>query len=201
VSLFRSARFFVLALLGMLHVVSNSQVLVQAADDVLQGVVRVKGRPQKDVVVWLESGMPVPATDRRKIVLDQRNLQFSPRVLAISVGTQVEMPNSDRVFHNVFSFHDGKRFDLGLYPVGTAKVVTFDQPGLSRIFCNIHPTMAAYVLAVDSGYLAVSDARGQFSIARVPQGSYTYHAWRPGDETTTGKVTVQAGARLEIDWP
>ena len=201
VSLFRSARFFVLALLGMLYVVSHSQVLVQAADDVLQGVVRVKGRPQKDVVVWLESGLPVPATDRRKIVLDQRNLQFSPRVLAISVGTQVEMPNSDRVFHNVFSFHDGKRFDLGLYPVGTAKVVTFDKPGLSRIFCNIHPTMAAYVLAVDSGYFAVSDARGQFSIARVPQGSYTYHAWRPGDETTTGKVTVQAGARLEIDWP
>ena len=44
-----------------------------------------------------------------------------PHVLAVPVGTTVEMPNSDRVFHNVFSYHDGKRFDLGLYPVGTAQ--------------------------------------------------------------------------------
>jgi plastocyanin len=151
-------------------------------------------------VVWLEGGVVAPAA-RRRIVLDQRNLQFSPRVLAISVGTQVEMPNSDRVFHNVFSFHDGKRFDLGLYPVGTAKIVTFDRPGLSRIFCNIHPTMAAYVLVVDSGYVAVTDASGEFTIGRVPQGQFRYNAWRPGDETTTGTITVQPTTRLEINWP
>ena len=172
----------------------------QAWADDLSGVVLVNGRPQKDVVVWLVGGDALPPTPK-KIVLDQRQLQFKPHVLAVRTGTQVEMPNSDRVFHNVFSFHDGKRFDLGLYPVGTAKVVTFDKPGLSRIFCNIHPTMAAYVLVVDSGLLAVSDANGQFTIARVPQGSYTYHAWRPGDQTTTGTVAVQAASWLEIDWP
>ena len=195
----RGAQFFLLAMLG-LCAIADGRPVVQASDDVLVGVVRVKGRSQKDVVVWLEGSAPAPPSGRRRIVLDQRNLQFSPRVLAVSVGTKVEMPNSDRVFHNVFSFHDGKRFDLGLYPVGTAKVVTFDKPGLSRIFCNIHPTMAAYILAVDSGYVAVSDARGQFAMTRVPHGSYTYHAWRPGDETTTGTVTVQAGTRLEIEW-
>ena len=193
------ARFFAI-LLGLGCVAGARQAIVCASDDVLAGTVRVKGRPQKDVVVWLEGGSPMPS-GRRRIVLDQRNLQFTPRVLAVSVGTEVEMPNSDRVFHNVFSFHDGKRFDLGLYPVGTAKIVTFDKPGLSRIFCNIHPTMAAYVLVVDSGYLGVSDAHGQFLIARVPTGSYTYHAWRPGDEMTTGRVSVRADTRLEIDWP
>ena len=77
------------------------------------------------------------------------------------------MPNSDRVFHNVFSFHDGKRFDLGLYPVGTRQLVTFDAPGVSRIFCNIHPNMAAYVVAVDSAFFAVTDAEGRFAIAGV----------------------------------
>lgn len=193
------ARFFIV-LLSLAGLAGAWQATVRASDDSLAGIVRVKGRPQKDVVVWLEGGSSMPS-GRRRIVLDQRNLQFNPRVLAVTVGTQVEMPNSDRVFHNVFSFHDGKRFDLGLYPVGTAKVVTFDKPGLSRIFCNIHPTMAAYVLVVDSGYLAVSDAHGQFVIARVPVGNYTYHAWRPGDQTTTGGVTVRTDARLEIDWP
>jgi hypothetical protein len=110
------------------------------------------------------------------------------------------MPNHDRVFHNVFSFKDGKQFDLGLYPVGTSKVVTFDKPGLSRIFCNIHPAMAAYVLAVESSQLAVSDNEGRFEIAGVPPGRYEYHAWRPGAETISGAVTAGAGATIEVEW-
>ena len=196
-----AARFCLLSILGLTSIAGARPAVLRGSDDGLAGVVRLKGRPQRDVAVWLEGVPPAAPTGRRKIVLDPRNLQFSPRVLAVSVGPQVEMPNSDRVFHNVFSFHDGKRFDLGLYPVGTAKVVTFDKPGLSRIFCNIHPTMAAYVLVVDSGLLAVSDANGRFTIGPVPQGSYTYHAWRPGDQTTTGTVAVQAASWLEIDWP
>ena len=126
----------------------------------LRGTVKVGDRPEADAVVWLDAPNDPGPPLEKPIVLDQRNLAFFPHVLAVRVGTTVDLPNSDRVFHNVFSFHDGKRFDLGLYPVGTAKVVTFDKPGLSRIFCNIHPTMAAYVLVVDSGYLAVSDAPG-----------------------------------------
>jgi hypothetical protein len=110
-------------------------------------------------------------------------------------------PNDDRVFHNVFSFHDGKRFDLGLYPVGTTKEVTFDRPGLSRIFCNIHPNMAAYVLAVESAYVAVSDRHGRFAIAGVPPGTYTWRAWRPGNHTATGTMAVERGRPMEIGWP
>jgi len=174
--------------------------VVRASDDELSGVVRVEGRPQKDVVVWLEgvTATPPPAPD---VVMDQRNLQFIPHVLAVRSGTRVAMPNSDRVFHNVFSFHDGKRFDLGLYPVGTTKVVTFDRPGLSRIFCNIHPNMAAYVLAVDSAYVAVSGRDGRFAIAGVPPGAYTWRAWRPGNRTATGTIAVEPGRALEIEWP
>lgn len=172
-----------------------------AAAEQLAGVVLVKGKPERNVVVWLEGGAGRLPVAGAKVVLDQRQLQFKPHVLAVTVGTSVEMPNSDRVFHNVFSFHDGKRFDLGLYPVGTAKTVTFDRPGLSRIFCNIHPNMAAYVLAVDSTYFAVSDSQGQFVIAGVPSGSYTYRAWRPGGQTTTGTVTVESNRPLEIRWP
>lgn len=171
-----------------------------APGDVLTGVVRVGGRPQKDVVVWLEH-VPAPSPARTGAVLDQRNLQFIPHVLAVPAGTRVEMPNSDRVFHNVFSFHDGKRFDLGLYPVGTTKAVTFDRPGLSRIFCNIHPNMAAYVLAVESSHVAVSDRDGRFAIAGVPRGRHTWRAWRPGNHTATGTHDGAPGRPLEVAWP
>jgi hypothetical protein len=59
-------------------------------------------------------------------VLDQRNIQSFPHVLAVQVGTKVRFPNDDRVFHNVFSFHEGRPFDLELYPVGTVRDVAWE---------------------------------------------------------------------------
>jgi hypothetical protein len=79
--------------------------------------------------------------------------------------------------------------------------VTFDHAGLSRIFCNIHPNMAAYVLAVDTPYFSVSDEQGQFTIAAVTTGAYTYHAWRAGESELSGPAMVEAETPLDIRWP
>jgi hypothetical protein len=115
------------------------------------------------------------------------------------VGTTVKFPNNDRVFHNVFSFKDGKRFDLGVYPIGAVKHVTFDRAGVSRLFCNIHPNMAAYVVAVDSPYFATSGADGSFRL-EAPSGRYVYHAWRPGRPPLTGTVQIDGATALNVEW-
>lgn len=171
-----------------------------AAGGELRGVARTATRTEPNVVVWLDgpagpAGPPAPEP-----VLDQRNLQFLPQVLVVRVGTTVKFPNTDRVFHNVFSFKDGRQFDLGVYPVGAVKHVRFDRSGVSRLFCNIHPKMAAYVVAVDSPYFAMSDERGAFSI-QAPAGTYTYHAWRAGGPLLNGSVTIDGATTLEIQWP
>lgn len=163
------------------------------------GTATLQNRPLADAVVWIDAPAPAGATPH-PAVLDQRNLTFSPRVLAVQVGTTVDFPNHDRVFHDVFSFRDGKRFELGLYPVGAVKQVPFDRPGLSRVFCNIHPGMAAYILAVDSPYFAVSDREGRFSVGGVPPGTYRYHAWRPGGTVIEGSTEVRPGLRLDVQW-
>jgi plastocyanin len=175
--------------------------VIRAAAFDLLGTVRVGNHPEANVVVWLDAPGAPPMPQHERYVLDQRELNFSPHVLAVRVGATVEFPNSDRVYHNVFSFRNGKRFDLGLYPIGSMKRVHFDQPGLSRIFCNIHPHMAAYVMAVESPYFSVSDKTGAFTISSVAPGSYTYHAWRAGGSPLTGSATLDTGARLEIQWP
>ena len=165
------------------------------------GTARVGGRLERNAVVWLDAPGAPDRPRTETVVLDQRNQNFYPHVLVVRVGTNVELPNNDRVFHNVFSFHNGKRFDLGLYPVGTSRRVTFDRPGLSRIFCNIHPNMAAYVIAVDTPYFALSDGAGRFQMSSVLPGTYTYHAWRPGGPDLTGSTMVQPGTSLDIHWP
>jgi plastocyanin len=171
------------------------------AEGVLTGITRTGARPQLNAVVWLETANAAESITKPNPVLHQRSLTFAPHVLAVRVGTTVDFPNDDRVFHNVFSFKDGKKFDLGIYPVGSLKRVVFSAAGVSRLFCNIHPHMAGYVVAVDSPYFSAVDEKGAFTIPAVPPGTYTYHAWRPAGPVLTGSVIVAANSRLEVVWP
>ena len=135
-----------------------------------------------NVVVWLTPiGSPAnnetrsaPAPHPRLL---QRNKSFEPHVVVVHVGSSVEFPNRDPFFHNVFSLFEGKRFDLGLYEAGTTRDVHFDRPGISYIFCNIHPEMSAVVIAVETPYYAISDRRGEVQISGVPPGRYLLRVW------------------------
>src|SRR5581483_8055667 len=107
-------------------------------------------RKRKDytgVLLWLEPvdrSAPAPATPKR-VQMVQRDKRFTPHVIAIPVGSTVDFPNYDPIFHNAFSNFSGQPFDVGLYPPGTNRSWVFKQPGIVRVFCNIHPTMSAII--------------------------------------------------------
>jgi plastocyanin len=134
----------------------------------------------ENVVVWLtpinaqSPPRPFPAGQLR---LTQHNKSFEPHILVVPVGAIVRFPNRDPFFHNVFSLFDGKRFDLGLYEAGTTRNVSFDRPGISYIFCNIHAEMSAVVIALDTPYFGMSNRQGEMILAHVPVGRYTLRVW------------------------
>ena len=74
-------------------------------------------------------------------MIDQKDKQFSKKALKLKVGDIVEFRNSDPFAHNIFSLSDPKAFDLGSYPQGQSKKVTFDKPGKVEVECSIHPGM------------------------------------------------------------
>ncbi|MFZ0996742.1 MAG: hypothetical protein WA424_14935 [Candidatus Sulfotelmatobacter sp.] len=134
------------------------------------------------VVVWLTplgtTPAPLPLQQRSQIPqLVQKDKSFHPSLLVIPAGGQVEFPNQDPFFHNVFSLFDGKRFDLGLYESGTTQFVKFDKPGISFIFCNIHAQMSAVVIALSTPYYAISNGHGEISIGNVIPGRYQMHVF------------------------
>lgn len=139
--------------------------------------------PLKDasrVVVWLTSGDdagPTQTPTPQKYRMVQQNKMFEPSFLVVPVGSLVDFPNLDPWFHNVFSLYQGKRFDLGLYEAGAHKEIRFDREGVSYIFCNIHPEMAAVIMTVGSKWYGVSDKAGQVTIPNVPGGKYVLHVW------------------------
>lgn len=102
----------------------------------------------------------------------QKNKAFSPHVLAITVGTSVDFPNQDPIFHNAFSSYSGQIFDIGLYPPGSTRAVRFTREGIVRVFCNIHSSMSAVIDVLATPYFAATKKDGSFVIANVPQGDY-----------------------------
>ena len=191
-------------------------LLVMSLPTVAQQLATVTGRIQlvgsakqhkstasSTVVVWLTPLSPIPHEVSLKQpsehpALTQRNKSFHPHLLVIPVGSTVEFPNDDPWFHNVFSLFDGKRFDLGLYETGTTRKVHFDRPGVSYIFCNIHPQMSAVVIVLDSPYYQISAKPGLVSIPNVPPGHYRLHVWNEAalPEMLSGlsrEVTISEG--------
>ena len=177
------------------------------AQQVLKGHVQLvrNGHAQASTskaVVWLTpigEAIEPPRQDRSQIPrLVQKNKSFQPSLLVIPVGGKVEFPNHDPFFHNVFSLFEGKRFDLGLYESGTTRFVQFDKPGISFIFCNIHEQMSAVVIALETPYYAISDARGDINIPNVPPGRYqlqVFHSAVAPDtlHALSREITVAAG--------
>ena len=133
-----------------------------------------------DVVVWLSpldpAATPLPAS-RGNFVLTQKDKQFTPHLLVVPVGSSVDFPNLDPFFHNVFSLFNGKRFDLGLYEGHSHRAVLFDREGVSFIFCNIHPDMAAVVVSLSTPYYAVSQPNGNILLHNIPAGRYRLNIW------------------------
>lgn len=162
------------------------------------------GRATADVrrgLVYLDTA-PRAAFDEPepgRAVMDQRNETFVPRLLAVTTGTVVDFPNSDRTYHNVFSLSRARRFDLGRYASGRSKAVRFDRPGVVRVFCDIHSHMSAFVVVFNHPFFRVTEPDGRYRLDNVPPGIYTVVGWYEGEARVQRSVTVAPGAGVELD--
>src|SRR5881275_3705821 len=141
-------------------------------------------------VVYLDGAFPRPASLPTKEVA-QKDLTFIPALLPIEAGTKVQFPNLDDQYHNIFSYSPAKRFDLGRYRPEERPIpsVTFDQPGLVILRCDIHEHMRGLILVLNTPYFVMTNTDGRFRLAGVPAGDYTLKAWI--DSRTTRQKPVQ----------
>ena len=155
----------------------------------------------KDFVVYIDQpglSRNQPPENARKVII-QKDGTFSPHVLPVLIGTTVEWPNNDEIYHNVFSMSEPKPFDLGIYKSKETKRVTFDKSGRVDVFCSIHTKMNAIVLVLENPFFATTDKNGNFTITNVPAGKYPLKAWHerlPGQVknitvTESGETTVE----------
>ncbi|MCB2211863.1 hypothetical protein KQI52_07105 [bacterium] len=144
----------------------------------------------------LNPAQPLP----EKPIVNQKDLEIQPGFLLVPVGTTVRFPNSDDVYHNLFSVSSAKRFDLGRYGQGKEKEVIFDKPGEVRIFCDIHPHMNAIIFVVPNEYYTVLGDDGSFSLDNVPAGEYELHVWHESLGEQTKRVNVPDSGVSTVDF-
>jgi plastocyanin len=184
---------------------------VAAGSGVVSGKVSIvkNGAPQADAsncVVWIEGAHRPPATpgaSARAAALPHGEMKsqgkrFVPRVVAVEKNSEVDFPNVDAIYHNVFSVSPSNRFDLGLYRSGGSKAKKFEEAGVVRVYCNIHPQMVGFVLVVDSDFSAVTGPDGSFRFENVPAGTWQVKAWQEEGGESSEPVTVRARAESPI---
>ena len=168
---------------------------------------RVDYGEMRDFVVYLEGppgtnaappSKPVQVVTTRRI--SQKGAMFSPHVLPVLLGTTVEWPNQDDIFHNVFSISDAKPFDLGLYKHPEVKSVTFDKPGRVDAFCSIHKAMNCIILVLENPHFAATDGAGRYSIANVPAGLCQLRSWHERLPSQFKTVTVPEHGEVQVDF-
>jgi len=163
-------------------------VVVQVADQ--------RGAPLADAVLYAVpvAGKAPAAAPGARAVIDQIDREFVPKVSVVQSGTSISFPNKDDVEHDIYSFSPAKRFEIKLYSGVPSRPVLFDKPGLVVLGCNIHDSMVAYVLVVDTPYFARTDKNGRATLQALPAAGYRVGAWHYAmrDPNAQPVQTVQA---------
>jgi plastocyanin len=152
------------------------------------------------VAIYLEGQFPGQAATAGAQVMEQTNRRFSPELLVVQAGSKVSFPNNDPIFHNVFSLSGPKTFDLGNYPKGDTRVVTFPEPGVVYVNCHLHSNMTATIVVTPNRWNARADRDGRFELRDVPPGKYTIVAWHKAAGFFRQPVVVGAGSDEHVEF-
>ncbi len=165
----------------------------------IKGKVSVQGlKSAANIAVYVDT-IPDKKFDApsQHVVVDQKKMEFIPRVVVVLQGTTVDFTNSDPVGHNVYwpSISGNKKLthNLGTWPKGEKKSFQFNDLGVASLLCNVHPEMSGYVIVVGTPYFAVTDKDGNYEIKNVPVGKYTLKAWSEDGKPVSQTVDVSAG--------
>jgi plastocyanin len=134
-------------------------------------------------------------------VMGTRRKQFMPRVLPITLGSQVRFPNEDPILHNAFSTSKDNAFDVGLYGAGEGQIVTFNHVGYVRVYCNVHHSMIGHILVLDTPYFGRPDSSGNFHLDGVPAVPGDLVVWHERATPWVHELTPasHASERVQLD--
>ena len=186
-----------------LHAVSGTVTFSATSNDVVKRnhygkptAFKVSESNQKQIVVWLEQTEDVIVQQTVIPTLNQKDIQFDPRLLVIRQGEKIKVTNSDPLYHNVFSLSSAKKIDVGKRLKNQSVQVVFEKSGLVQFFCDIHSSMNAEVLVLSkkTKVWEIANQNGMFSFDGIPNGEYKLHCYSSGFQENIKSIHVNSQA-------
>ncbi len=128
-------------------------------------------------------------------VMRQKDCQFKPNLLVVPFGKEIKVYNDDPVGHNVNTGDWNQMQPAGPDPI----VRPVENKAPTKIGCNIHSWMEAWIYPVQNPYFAVTDEQGNFQINGIPPGKYRVNIWHPSLGRKTERMTLKAGESEQLD--
>jgi plastocyanin len=161
----------------------------------------------RHVIVYLkgEGVRKWRATPKQNLVLDNRNCRFEPHVGLMTVGSTIEVKNSDEVYHTTHLYGPGGyQFNPGLEAKGPSEKTELMRPGTYVVKCDKHGWMSAFLRVDDHPFHAVTDAKGRFEIKGIPPGTHQVEVFHEkfGERPLKGEtleVTIAADQTATLD--
>jgi high-affinity iron transporter len=141
-----------------------------------------------------------PAGGTDVALVNQRGLQFTPRVQAIALGQTVRFTNEDGETHNVHVVSSGVGFNQFNQSMGPRQYQDFtpERPGVMILVCDVHSHMRGYVIVSPTPWFQVCSREGRFRLQDVPDGRYMLNVWHEMGEPLRKEIVVEGGKALEL---
>lgn len=158
----------------------------------------LRSEEAQDAIVYFRPKVPERVLPTHEtFTMSTLRKQFTPRTLAVTVGSKVRFPNDDPILHNAFSLSKDNAFDVGLYAEGEGKTVTFSHVGYVRVYCNVHHSMVGNILVLDTPYFTHPDASGAFRLDGVPAAEGDLVIWH--ERATAWHAVITPGTDKPLD--
>ena len=151
----------------------------------------------KNVLVFVTEGLNIDySPPEEPVVIDQKGCIYSPHVLGIMAGQQLDILNNDGTLHNIHALPKVNKEFNKAQPRSRKKLsVKFEKPEAPfKVKCDVHPWMGAYIGVFDHPCFAVSGDDGTYIISDLKPGEYVIEAWHEKLGSQTANVTVSDSA-------
>ena len=151
----------------------------------------------KNMLVFVTEGLNIDySPPEEPVVIDQKGCIYSPHVVGIMAGQQLDILNNDGTLHNIHALPKVNKEFNKAQPRSKKKLsVKFEKPEAPfKVKCDVHPWMGAYIGVFDHPCFAVSGDDGTYIISDLKPGEYVIEAWHEKLGSQTANVTVSDSA-------